>query len=99
MAGLVQPPPPSRRERKRAVWAVLPNDRPAWADAGPGHTAAPKPSLMTRTVAAMGDAWGRFPERMSRVSASKSRLVPFEPAASLRGNGNGSSNMDRQRDR
>ena len=85
-SGLVRQAPASRRERRRAAEAaaVLVDDRPVWARRLPAEPAEPaekKPGLASRMLRAMGDTWGRLPERLSRVSLPAPKTVAFTPSA------------------
>jgi hypothetical protein len=94
-AGLVRQVQPSRRESRRerkraaAAAAAVPEDnRPPWARQLPVELAAPvekKPGLFKRMIAGLGNAWGRLPERLSRVSSREPEktvaFTPFSPAA------------------
>ncbi|HEY2665321.1 MAG TPA: peptidoglycan DD-metalloendopeptidase family protein [Actinomycetota bacterium] len=96
-AGLVRPAKPSRRERRNAAEAAaaLADDRPVWARGLPAEPAAPvekRPGLVRRMLRALGDTWGRSPERLSRVSSRGPKTVAFTPSANghaMGGNGNG----------
>ncbi|TMK54016.1 MAG: M23 family metallopeptidase, partial [Actinobacteria bacterium] len=96
-SGLVRQAPPSRRERRKATEAaaVLADDRPVWAHSLPAEPAEPaerKPGLARRMLRALGDTWGRLPERLSRVSSRAPKTVAFTPSASghtMNGNGRG----------
>ena len=95
--GLVRPVSVSRRDRRKAelAAAVLVDDRPVWArnplQAEPAEPAEKKPGRIRRMVGALGDTWGRLPERLSRVSSSGPKTVSFTPVNGHAMNGNGST--------
>ncbi|HMC05552.1 MAG TPA: peptidoglycan DD-metalloendopeptidase family protein [Actinomycetota bacterium] len=104
-SGLVRPVAPSRRDRRKAAeaTAALVDDRPVWARSLPAVPAEPaekKPGWPRRLLRALGDTWGRLPERLSRVSSPAPKTVAFTPSANghaMNGNGhapamNGSKN-------
>jgi len=94
-SGLVRQTRPSRRERRKAgeAAAALADDRPVWARSLPAVPAEPaekKPGWARRMLRALGDAWGRLPERLSRVSSRAPATVAFTPSANghaMHGNG------------
>jgi len=87
----------TRRERRKAAEAaaVLADDRPVWARSLPVEPAEPaekKPGWARRMLRALGDTWGRLPERLSRVSSRTPETVAFTPSANghaMNGNGRG----------
>jgi hypothetical protein len=96
-SGLVRPARPSRRDRRKAAEAAaaLADDRPVWArslPAGPAEPLEKKPGWARRMLRALGDTWGRLPERLSRVSSGAPKTVAFTPSANghaMNGNGRG----------
>ena len=94
-SGLVRQAPPSRRERRKAAEAAGAPvaDRPVWArtlPAEPSEPAEKKPGLARRMLRALGDTWGRLPERLSGVSSRGPKTAAFTPSANghaLNGNG------------
>jgi hypothetical protein len=106
-AGMVRRAPvsrPSRRDRRKAAEAAaaLSDERPVWArsplPAEPAEPAEKKPGMVRRMVGALGDAWGRLPARLSRVSSSGPKTVSFPPSANGNSNGN-SANGHKAKDR
>ena len=79
-AGVVRPSPLlGRRDRHKAAEAAAAqaDDRPVWArSAMPLEPVERKPSIVARIAGALGDVWGRLPERMSRVSSSSAKAPP-----------------------
>ena len=89
-AGMVRPAAvsrPSRRDRRKEAEAAaaLADERPVWARSSlpvlPAEQAEKKPGRVRRMVGALGDTWGRLPERLSRVSSSGPKTVSFAPSA------------------
>jgi murein DD-endopeptidase MepM/ murein hydrolase activator NlpD len=101
-AGLVRQSPAlgrlGRHDRKRAAIAAATQaaERPIWArGAGsmPGLVEK-RAGWVTRMIVALGDTWGRLPEKMSHVSPSRSvpKMAPFIPSSNGHvTNGNGHS--------
>ena len=113
--GLVRAAPVSRRQRRKAeqAAAVQVDDRPVWARnpvvAELAEPAEKGPGGFRRTIGALGDTWGRLPERLSRVSSSSHpTAVAFAPPVNgyaMTGNGhqsaasNKSNKASKSRDR
>jgi len=56
----------------------------------PAEPAEKKPGWPRRLLRALGDTWGRLPERLSRVSSPAPKTVAFTPSANGHAmNGNG----------
>jgi hypothetical protein len=92
---MVRQVPLGRRDRRQAAIAAASraDERPAWArSAGPAEPVETKAGLASRMIAALGDTWGRLPERMSRISAPATKTTSFRPSSSGHAaNGNGHS--------
>jgi hypothetical protein len=81
---------PSRRDRRKAAEAAatLADERPVWARHLPVEPAEPverKPGRLRRMIGALGDTWGRLPQRLSRVSSSGPKTVAFSPPSPTNG--------------
>jgi hypothetical protein len=78
---------PSRRDRRKAeeAAAALADERPVWArshlPAEPAEPVEKKPGNVRRMLSALGDTWGRLPERLSGVSSSGPKTPAFSPSA------------------
>jgi hypothetical protein len=96
---------PSRRDRRKEAEAAaaLADERPVWArnslPVRPAEPAEKKPGRVRRMVGALGDTWGRLPERLSRVSSAGPKTASFPPSANGNSANGHKANRPKAKDR